>query len=213
MSLPTAIVFSSLLLAVVILYGFTKDRWPWKRIAIWTAGGVVLLLVVGAAGVWWLTRADTAGDREQEAEERSRHRVEIGDNYDRVLQRQGVPDTTVALDSATFALAYLEPGEYTNDLQKAFVFSADSILTGIQIFAGRYSGMRQDWIPIDGIVVGTYRDSVVANLGRPCHEGIEDTYTLLRFETDRRDVIRYVRVSHGEGEVTEHGWFQGECDQ
>jgi hypothetical protein len=42
MSLGTGIFLSSLVLATVILYGITKDRWPWRRIVSHTARTLAL---------------------------------------------------------------------------------------------------------------------------------------------------------------------------
>jgi hypothetical protein len=58
MSLGTAIFLSSLVLAAVILYGMTMDRWPWRRIVLGIGRTFALLLLVTAAAglffeTWW----------------------------------------------------------------------------------------------------------------------------------------------------------------
>lgn len=51
MSIGTGIFLSSLLLAIVILYGITKDRWPWRRMFKRTGIGLLVFVVIGAAAV------------------------------------------------------------------------------------------------------------------------------------------------------------------
>jgi hypothetical protein len=46
MSLGTAIFLSSLVLATVILYGMTMDRWPWRRIVLGIGRTFALLLLL-----------------------------------------------------------------------------------------------------------------------------------------------------------------------
>ena len=48
MSIGTGIFLSSLLLAIVILYGITKDRWAWRRIVKRTVLALVGLIFLGA---------------------------------------------------------------------------------------------------------------------------------------------------------------------
>ena len=42
----TGIFLSSVLIAIVLLYGFTKDRWRWRKIGVW----LLLLILVPIAG-------------------------------------------------------------------------------------------------------------------------------------------------------------------
>ena len=51
MSLGTGIFLSTLVLAAVVLYGITKDRWNWRRIVKRTALVFLGLVVIGAAVV------------------------------------------------------------------------------------------------------------------------------------------------------------------
>lgn len=50
MELGTGIFLSSALIALVLLYGFTKDRWRWRKVVGWTLL-VLVILVGGAAAV------------------------------------------------------------------------------------------------------------------------------------------------------------------
>lgn len=52
MTVGEGIFWGALVVAMVGLYATTKDRWKWKRIAKWGVGLPLLLLTVGAAGVW-----------------------------------------------------------------------------------------------------------------------------------------------------------------
>jgi hypothetical protein len=49
MELGTAVFLSSITVAVVLLYGFTKDRWSWRRIVFRSLAGVLTLVLIGAA--------------------------------------------------------------------------------------------------------------------------------------------------------------------
>lgn len=50
MSVGTGIFLSSIFLGFIILFVFTKDRWKWKKIALWTVG--VLVSLVGVFAGW-----------------------------------------------------------------------------------------------------------------------------------------------------------------
>ncbi|MDX1000809.1 hypothetical protein GOE08_06860 [Sinorhizobium medicae] len=55
MSLGTGLFLSALVLSLVILYAVTRDRWNWRRIALWgTLGPMAVILVVSSVGylVW-----------------------------------------------------------------------------------------------------------------------------------------------------------------
>jgi hypothetical protein len=49
MELGTAIFLSSITVSIVLLYGFTKDRWSWRRIVLRGLIGIVILVAVGGA--------------------------------------------------------------------------------------------------------------------------------------------------------------------
>jgi hypothetical protein len=51
MDLGTGIFLSSALIALVLLYGFTKDRWRWRRIIVRTFQVCAVLLVAGIGAV------------------------------------------------------------------------------------------------------------------------------------------------------------------
>lgn len=55
MSVGLAILLSSLLFAVVLLYGMTKHRWSWRRIVERTRQTFIVLIVLTAAviGFWY----------------------------------------------------------------------------------------------------------------------------------------------------------------
>ncbi|MCA6109590.1 hypothetical protein [Bradyrhizobium cenepequi] len=47
MELGTAVFLSSIAVSVVLLYGFTKDRWSWRRIIRRSVGGIFMLGAIG----------------------------------------------------------------------------------------------------------------------------------------------------------------------
>src|SRR5262245_52583807 len=47
----TAIFLSSALIALVLLYGFTKDRWRWRRVIGRTLVAMLALVLVGSAAL------------------------------------------------------------------------------------------------------------------------------------------------------------------
>ena len=56
MSIGTGIFLSAALLAIVILFAVTKDRWNWKRIARWGLLIPIALVSVLSAGIYAHTR-------------------------------------------------------------------------------------------------------------------------------------------------------------
>lgn len=60
MPLGTGLFLSALVLSLVILYAVTKDRWNWRRIALWsTIGPLTAVLVISAVVYlvgWWEDR-------------------------------------------------------------------------------------------------------------------------------------------------------------
>jgi hypothetical protein len=55
MSLGDGIFWGAMIVATVALYLGTKDRWRWKRIVLWTVGGLLGLAAVAGAGVYGYT--------------------------------------------------------------------------------------------------------------------------------------------------------------
>src|SRR4051794_29278741 len=49
MELGTAVFLSSMAVCVVLIYGFTKDRWPWRRVIFRTLIGSLILAAIGGA--------------------------------------------------------------------------------------------------------------------------------------------------------------------
>jgi hypothetical protein len=60
MTLGTAVLISALAIALVLLFNATKDRWKWRRIALWIVLTPLFVASVTAAGVygyaWWSER-------------------------------------------------------------------------------------------------------------------------------------------------------------
>lgn len=211
MSLPTAILLSSCVIAFVILFGFTKDRWPWKKISLALGGLLILIIAVVVGGLWWMDRSQEKDRQEREERARELQKVEIGDRYERVIQRQGVPDTVVVREDSTFVLGYWDDYKSVRDVEKLFAFGPDSLLTAFEFIGDRYTSIEGGWTAEDGVGLGTPRDSVEARLGQPCQEDVGERRTELRFEGNRPGVTRYVEIAHGEGIVVTHGWDDDGC--
>lgn len=211
MSIGTAIFWSSCLIASVLLYGFTRDRWPWRRI-IFGLLTAVILLVVGVAGFMrWTDRRDEARKAEREATEREEHEVGIGDDLATVLRRHGPPDTTVTRDDGGLGFGYGPRYGSTRPINKVFLCDPDSSLTDIRFIGDAMSSIEFGWIPRDRVRLGLRRAQVIEALGRPCSEDLEDRFTRLIFPTEDSSVVRYVRLEHGEQRVSLHGWARRSC--
>jgi len=94
MELGTGIFLSALVIALVVLYGITKDRWNWRRFVKRTAVvclGVVLLGVVAGAGVYLYKQIPTAVSRQT-----GYAGIRLGMSQDEVLYIKGYPPTVLA---------------------------------------------------------------------------------------------------------------------
>lgn len=213
MSLGTAIFLSSVFIGSVLLYGYTKDRWRWKRIA----GGLalaVMALVLFGAGIAAVVDRRHAAERDRRVEaNRAMHAVSLGDHFDRVLQRQGVPDTTFWLDERRLVTGYWDAGSNALDAERVFHFSDDSTLVEIRFLGDRTTLVERGWQPADGVTLGQSADVVVPALGEPCSHEVLPNRTVMRFETDEPGTIRYVTIIHGERTIDRHGWVRGSCQE
>lgn len=94
MDLGTGIFLSTIVLAIVVLYGITKDRWNWRRLIKRTALaclGFVLLGAVGGGGVYLYNHMPvTVGTQREYAG------IRLGMNQDEVLYIKGYPPTVLA---------------------------------------------------------------------------------------------------------------------
>jgi hypothetical protein len=210
MSTATAIFLSATLLSVVLLYGFTRERWRWRRIVLTCAASCGLLLGCLAAGRYWLATRTRADARERVADQRRKHEVRIGEHLSHVLQRQGVPDTLVWIEGRLVA-AYWDADKALADVEKAFFFSLDSTLVEIRYLGGALTEVEYGWMPTDGIELGATAERVSAALGAPCRKEVGEARTVLEFATDTPGVLRYVSLLHGAQIVVRHGWIRGEC--
>lgn len=218
MSLGTSIFLSATLLALVLLYGFTKDRWRWKWIALVAGFGIggLLVFVFAVLPAWW-TWSDERATREQVEQGRREHAVEIGDHMHRVLQRQGVPDTIVR-DSTGITLTYQDARATTTSgrgARRSFIFHPTDSTLRLMSFEGEPPASAVHWWkPRDGIEYGTTIEDLEATLGSPCLEEITETWTVQGFpDREAPDVLRMLIIPHGESTVSVHAWRDGRCPE
>ena len=97
MELGTAVFLSSIAVCVVLLYGFTKDRWSWRRIIFRTLIGIVGLAVIGGtlivAAQYWDQLVPIKLARQTEYAG-----VRLGMSRDEVKYVKGVPPNVVTDD-------------------------------------------------------------------------------------------------------------------
>lgn len=211
MSIGVAIFLSGCLIALVLLYGFTKDRWRWRRLIL-AMLGMIVIVAAGIAGIfWWADRRDEVKGIEQEAREREEHAVRIGDDLSTVLRRHGQPDTTVLRESGELTFGYGPRYGRSTEINKVFHFDSDSTLTGIRFIGDAQHSIEYGWIPRDRVQLGLDRAAVLDALGPPCAEKLEEEHTQFAFPTEDATVIRYVHVAHGKQRVSLHGWARNSC--
>ncbi|MBR1302171.1 hypothetical protein [Bradyrhizobium sp. AUGA SZCCT0042] len=97
MELGTAIFLSSIAVAIVLLYGFTKDRWPWRRIVLRSLAAVLALVVVGTAVIivaqYWDQMFPVKLDRQTQYDG-----LRLGMSKDEVKYIKGIPTTVITND-------------------------------------------------------------------------------------------------------------------
>jgi hypothetical protein len=182
MSIGTGIFLSSLLLAVVILYGLTKDRWRWRtfarRLGYFVVGLVVLGVAAGGAFYVWdhwprskVKQTEYAG-------------VRIGMTQDEVRYVNGYPPTVFgALETSGEAKGFqaiietknLEKGKTVDDYVD-WSYGGYSNRTDVQfdlqktgvVVVQCYSTDKLRRCPaIEGIADGDSEQEVVRVFGKP----------------------------------------------
>jgi hypothetical protein len=211
MSIGTAIFLSSFVIGLVLLYGFTRDRWRWRRIIVGFVSAMVLL-VGGVAGfIWWTGGREDARMAEREIRVREQHQVHIGDELPTVVRRHGPPDTTVHRESGEITFGYRPRYGSVGRFNKVFHFDADSSLADIRFIGDAQYSIEYGWIPEDGVQLGLEREEVFDLLGPPCAEEFNEQFTRLTFPTEDAAIVRYLRLGHGEQQVSLHGWARRSC--
>ena len=165
MSLGTAIVLSALLLCLVLLYGFTRDRWKWRRIfgqALICILGIGALLAAALAAWNWLESL-----QRRPVLMTALWSVKLGDKESDVVFRKGQP-TEICSDPDRpnrRELWFKISGNNANDLSWAQVLvDANKGVTAIAFF-GDLSKSEQTQ-PLK-IYTGQSADSVRASWGKP----------------------------------------------
>jgi hypothetical protein len=97
MELGTAVFLSSITVSLVLLYGFTKDRWPWRRIISRTLIGILILVAISGALIvaahYWDQLVPTQIARQTEY-----GGLRLGMSRDEVAYVKGFPPTVIADD-------------------------------------------------------------------------------------------------------------------
>jgi hypothetical protein len=97
MELGTAIFLSSIIVCIVLLYGFTKDRWSWRRIVVRSLIGILIIVAAGGALIvaaqYWDQFFPTKLARQTEYAG-----VRLGMSRDEVRYVKGLPTNIVTDD-------------------------------------------------------------------------------------------------------------------
>lgn len=97
MAVGTGIFLGLAILAVVLLYGQTKDRWRWGRIAIWTAVAIATPVLIFAGWLGYEAFQDHQRTRPQLTTEYAD--ISLGDSMAEVRYAKGVPTDVMEPDA------------------------------------------------------------------------------------------------------------------
>lgn len=189
MAIGTGIFLGLAILAIVLLYTQTKDRWRWGRIAKWTAAVIATPIVIGAG---WLAY-DALQDHLRSRPERATAYADIalGDSMEEVRYSKGVPDDVMKEDDSlpnnprgwltVVSVPHLPKGQDITDYlhwsyDDQFAgridaeFSPDS-KTVVRVSC--YSGENQTCAGLVGVSSGTTEAVLLDRLGEPSSADIE----------------------------------------
>jgi hypothetical protein len=96
MELGTGIFLSALVIAVVVLYSITEDRWKWRRFVkrtVFVCLALVLLVVLAGVGAYLYQQIPTSVSRQTEYAG-----IRLGMSQDEVLYIKGYPPAVLAED-------------------------------------------------------------------------------------------------------------------
>jgi hypothetical protein len=189
MELGTAVFLSSIAVCVVLLYGFTKDRWSWRRIIFRTLIGVVALALIGGtlivAAQYWDQLVPTKLARQTEYAG-----VRLGMSRDEVKYVKGLPPKVVTDDKDGPWQAYgvlksseLPQGKAVNDYP---LWSYEGYEHYLHVAFGKggktvrsIACFSKDKIyrcpEIGGVKDGTSEAELLRKLGAPSRSQIKDT--------------------------------------
>lgn len=192
MELGTAVFLSSITLCVVLLYGFTKDRWSWRRIIFRTFMGMVILAVTGGALIvvaqYWDQIFPTKLMRQTEYAG-----VRLGMSRDEVRYVKGLPTNVVTDDVnvgsfGTFKLSELPQGKTINDFPLWSYYDSNHYI-GVAFGKGKtvlsiacYSKERIYRCPeIGGVQDGTSEAELLRKFGAPSRSQIKGATKSLEY--------------------------------
>ena len=170
MQLGTGIFLSALVLGAIILFLATKDRWRWKRIMLWGAGGLGAVCAVIAAGVYGWFIWDAMPRTMTQLWD-----VKLGSTKDDVKFLKGLPTDFV--------------GDGTDKEIWRYIVADNQYLVSFRDGKVRYIlyfGSLSHAPTIKGISVYDPPESWIDNLGEPegvtrTNNGLSRTYSFARY--------------------------------
>jgi len=193
MSLGTAVFLSSLVLASVILYAITKDRWRWRRIIVRAALALAAIAVLTGTVFSGLYFWNLPVGRQTEYAG-----LRLGVSPDEVLYVKGYPAVVLVTDApasednpSVVRTSDLEIGKRVQDYQYWGYEDDDRNITVVfnpektAVFAIRcYSRDRLGRCPsIAGVFDGDSEQEVIRKLGLPDSSPIRDGNKFLRYDS------------------------------
>jgi len=187
MELGTSIFLSSITVAVVLLYGFTKDRWPWRRIVFRSLAGVLTLMVIGAALIfatwYWDQIFPVKLGRQTEYAG-----LRLGMSRDEVRYVKGMPPSVVTKDFDVLKSSELPNGRTINDYplwvyegHEHYIHAAFGVGVTVRSIACVSLDMIYRCPPIGDAQDGRSEAELLHSLGAPSKSEIKDATKSLEY--------------------------------
>lgn len=196
MELGTAIFLSSIAISVVLLYGFTKDRWSWRRVFFRSFVAILVIASVSAvmifAAQYWNQIFPTKLNRQAEYAG-----VRLGMSRDEVRYVKGVPTLAVIQDKEgpspsynVFKPSELPKGKTINDYplweyegHEHFILvifgDGNNTVRSVACFSSDKSSRCPE---IGGVSDGTTEAELLHKFGMPSSSQIKDARKSVRYE-------------------------------
>jgi hypothetical protein len=163
MSVGTAIFLSSIVIGVVLLYGFTKDRWHWachvRRVLVFSVLLISVLGGVAALLIYWNSQPQPP------SAVTSLWGVTLGEAERDVVFRKGQPKRTCYHSADRKSLWYYVAGYSNNDGSWSQVVIDKNLGVTAIMFMGDLSKSDQELGK--SVYAGESSDSVISRWGKP----------------------------------------------